>query len=248
MGQCCASVRYDDKLETIVRKYENELGWPSTQFDVFSKQIDIHSADGIVHQVRVPMLAHSLGIKLKGDMIPGARAIFDYIQSEDKGWICRRLAALGALTCQGNVTSKASYLLLTYGTERRLVTRENMVEMIADCVHIALSLIPTGAQEYMLINATPEIAERVSRYCNLLKHAVEDLCVFLLAETFNDGRSFIMAERFTEKLQSSNLKCLCDASLLRRLGARLVKQDRDLVPDETCDKSTVQNSSGSGDG
>lgn len=247
MGQCCAAVRLQDSLETVVADYERKLGWPSTHFDVFIKQIQMHAADGVVHAVRVPMLAYSLGIKLKGELKPGAKAIFDYIQSPGEGWMQRRLAVLGTLLCQGSTVAKGNFLLRCYGTENRLITRDDMVELVADCVHIALSLLPTGAQESLEAEGCESVAARVGRYANLLKHSVEELCVFLLAEAYSNGRTFILAGNFLEKLNSSSLKCLCDSTLMRRLAVRLAKQNRDLVADETCDSSTVHNTSQSED-
>ena len=247
MGQCCASVRQQDKLETLVTDYEQELGWPGTQFDVFIKQIEMHAAEGLVHVVRVPMLAYSLGIKIKGELVPGASAIFDYIKDPDEAWMERRLAALGTLLCQGTIRAKGSYLLQCYGSEKRLITRGDMVELVADCVHIALNLIPTGARECLETEDRVVLAGRMERYCNLLNHSVEELCVYLLADAFSDGRTFILAEKFLEKLQSSNLKCLCDSNLMRRLATHLAKQNRDLVADETCDSSTIHNTSVSDD-
>ena len=243
MGQCCASVRLEDKLETVVMEYERRLGWPSTQFDVFIKQIQMHVSAGEVHIVRVPMLAYSLGIRLKGELEPGAAAIFEYIKNPEGGWIERRLAALGTLLCQGSTVSKGNYILRCYGSEKRLITRDDMVELVADCVHIALNLLPTGAQESLVADGNESMAARVGRYANLLKHSVEDLCVFLLGDAFSDGRTFILEDKYQEKLSSSNLKCICDSVLMRRLATRLAKQNRDLVADESCDSSTVQEAS-----
>ena len=218
--------------------YEQMLGWGTNSFTVSGKQIDIHSAGGLIHSVRVPMLAHSLCIKFQGELLPGAQGLFDYIKT-DQGWNQRRVAVVCALCCTGPPIEKAQYLMKMYGTNMRMVAREDMVELVADAVHIALNLIPKGAEEF-IAGEDEELALRIGRYSNLLKNSVDDLCVYLLAESFNSGYSFMMTETFYQKVCGASLKCLCNGSLLRKLGARLAKQNRDLIPEETCDSSTIK--------
>ena len=184
------------------------------------------------------MLAHSLGIKMRGDLLPGAASIFEYIHN-DEGWIQRRVAVLCALCCAGSNSEKAQYLMRMYGTNMRLISRENMVELVADAVHISLNLMPKGAEDYLTSIVSTDLAQRVGRYANLLKNSVDDLCVFLLSECFTEGFSFMMIETFYQKMTTTTLKCLCNSSHLRKLGVRLAKQNRDLVPEETCDSSTI---------
>jgi hypothetical protein len=239
MGTCCVSVRSEDKLEDFLTEYEIAF-WPNSDFSVCSKQIDIHGAAEGIHRVRIPMLIHSLGFKLKNEQIPGIKGIFEVVENEI-GWNQRRLAVLCSLCCSGSNLEKAAYLLKMYGTDKRLISRDNAVELIADAVNFAVALIPKGAIEALTQKGYSLAARRMEQYCNLLTNTVEDLCLFLLTGIFSPGYAFIMAETFNHQVCLGKLKCLCNSSVMRKLGVHLAKRNKRLDTDDvTWDESTIR--------
>lgn len=219
MGLCCQSQRGEGKLEGQLEAFEWLLGLHSCEFPYASRQLEVYSSGHVIESVRVPMLAHSVGVKIKGKAVHGSAELLEYLQT-GAGWSQRKAAVLFTLCCPGSNVPKAAYLSKLYGTQGGGMLISSLIEMVQTAAHIALRLIPAGAKAYYQAELGFETAQELTNYCDQLNTAVERVVADLLlsAPPTTLSPPEMSPEIFQMKVVSGSLRALCSASLLRRLA------------------------------
>ena len=216
---CCQSTQGEGKIEGLLEGFEHEIGLNNCEFPYASRQLEVYSTPQIIETVRVPMLTHSLGIKIKAKAVHGSSELLEYLET-GAGWNLRRAGVLLVLCCPGSNLPKANYLTKLYGTQGGGVLLSSLIEMVETAVHIALRLIPAGAKAYYQAQLGAENAQELTSYCDQLNTAAERVAKDLLlsAPPTTLSPPEMSPDIFQIKVISGSLRAICNASLLRRLA------------------------------
>lgn len=219
MGICCQSLQGEGKMEGQLECFERQLGLHSSEFLSASRQLEVYSSGHTIESVRVAMLAHSVGVKIKGKAVHGSAELLEYLET-GTGWSQRKAAVLFALCCPGSNVPKAAYLSKLYGTQGGGMLISSLIEMVQTAVHMALRLIPAGAKAYYQAELGFEKVQELTIYCDQLNTAAERVVADLLlsAPPTTLSPPEMSLEIFQMKVVSGLLRALCSASLLRRLA------------------------------
>lgn len=219
MGICCQSLQGEGKLETILEEFQRKIGLTNCDFAYASRQLEVYAATKVIETVRVPILAHSLGVKIKAKSIPGSEELLRFLEVEG-GWSQRRAAVLCTLCCAGSNTVKAGFLTKLYGTVGGGVLMSNLAELVTEAVHIALCIIPSGAKIYYQNQLPTDQMQILTSYCDKLEAAAEKVKTDLLlsAPPTTQSPPEMSTDIFEIKVISGSLRALCSATLLRRMA------------------------------